>query len=95
MKEKYYSFMLGGIDVAWVWNEHRENLEGWEKLKIPIWMKVTFGGHLWSSVMFNIEPCDENQTVQLGEPVTLTCCQPSWMAAITRNHQIAVITQLS
>ena len=36
----------------------------------------------------NIETCNKNQTpLSLGQSSTETCCQPSWMAAITWIHK--------
>ena len=35
-----------------------------------------------------IGTCNKKQTPQsLGQSTTLTCCQPSWMSAITENHK--------
>ena len=37
---------------------------------------------------FNSETCNKNWSpLSLGQSSTWTCCQPSWMAVITKNHK--------
>ena len=51
---------------------------GWQPLpEITIMTPITHA--------VNIETCNKNQQT-VGQSLTSTCCQPSWIEAIIRNH---------